>query len=229
VELDLEIRTAVAKAFSGCKQLEGWLLESETPVQEITQVGKGYEKNYYDYGHSDVGRYELRLAMDPQSEAYKKWYDEYTRFMAGGFTDTATVRKFSEFMYRMKNATHITVYADVNIVYGTPILRGGHRILSVAGTAFGWQASYVAGLTGGGDDNAVDCTMLYVGSFTAPSIKKDAAGLESASIQPYFPKGSPLLSVQCFCIRIEASKELADGIISRMDLQALSDLLRQGK
>jgi hypothetical protein len=227
IEFDTRVRKTISGAFSEVEKLDGWIVGSVTPLKEISQVGKESEKRYYDYGYTDLGRYELKLVMDPASEAYKKWAEEYAQVISLPMTDSINVKKFMDFMYRMKNATHITISVNINVSYRAAIIKGGHKTLDLPNTAFSWQANYVGAMSGGGMDNAIDCTTLYLGNFSAPVITKDNLGMEGIEVHPQFGKGTPLLSVQNMYIRMEANSELVQLILSKLDLVMLNSLLKQ--
>ena len=226
-EFDMKVRRAIAIAFDSVNSKNDWIVEYETPLKEITEVDHGTEKYLYDIGKTDVGGYNLKMVLSPESQEYREWSEKTYDFLNNPEKmQGENYPKFQDFMYRMKSATRLTVYLSMNTASQRfSSFKGGYQILNHNGAAYIFRAPYVAAGSGGDIENSGDATFICIGRWNTPSVVKHDDGSESIEIQGKFNAGDPKLSVQNIWIRIEGNSLLTDEVISKLNFQVLQNLI----
>lgn len=232
VKFDLDVRRAVHDAFEPLINhftKETWRLENETPVKPITGVGRGTEKNFFNPGFSDGGNYAIHLVMDEASSSYRKWYDQYNAIMEDlkrDPTKAGNVDKLTSFGVEEKGATQINIHVFVNqFSTAATNFSSMHMIERPEGASRFIYLKNEQAATGGGKENSGNAAWLYIGKWGEPKFEKFDDGSEQVSMTAIINKTAPHLSVQAIAIKIEANDELANRVLTLVDIHKLDSLI----
>jgi len=223
VQFDWKIRTALRNAFLktfGRFPETDWMI-SDTAIKTLTEIGRETEKNFFNTS------YYFKIDLGQQSPMYKEWYDKYQAATEGlkAGSDNAS-KNFLDFMYKMNNVIHIKFYIGVNDVSERIyFLKSGQQQVNIPGAALAVKGPRAAGLSGGGDDNAVDACLIVFGRSKITS-QKESNGGTSYTIENIFPKGTSHLTVQQVSIRIECNDGLLNTILKEVDFTAIKAMIK---
>jgi hypothetical protein len=229
VKYDLSVKSMFLDAFKPVTEFlagKSWTISTSTDLTPSTGMPRSYLNDQWP-------AFELKMQMDHSAAAYQE-YVKRSEELSAEMTKHADDDQFKPLMekakqlgYMTKGATIINITGQINSD-GNRLsnYKGDIKVLTVPGIDYVIQIPHARALGGGGEENSLDVTQLFLGIWKS-SIKKDADGSQDIVVTPNNKKNVDHLSVKNVVIRIECSRELAEEVIRTMDLQKLKAILGQ--
>jgi hypothetical protein len=229
VKYDLFVKSAFIDAFKPATEFlagKSWTISTSTDLTPSTGMPRSFLNDQWP-------GFELKMQMDHSAPAYQESVKK-TEELSAEMTKHANDDQFKPLMEKAKQLGYETNGATIINISGQINSDGNHlsnfkgdcKVLTIPGIDYIIQIPHAQALGGGGEENSLAVTQVFLGTWKR-SIKKDADGSQEIVVTPSYKKNVDHLSVKNIVIRIECSRELAEEIIKKMDLQKLKAVLNQ--
>jgi hypothetical protein len=232
-KFDFAVRQVINESFEKAVEEftnKNWVLEKETPVQEIYGIYRGTEKKFYDPGTSTGGDFIIHLQLDAQSDEGKTWrerYDALTEEFRKDPYKKGNIDKATAFGKEMHAATDIEIRVSINLFNGGyTAFSSIHQVIRPETGVLALYVQDAQAATGGGAEQSSPAMFVFAGNWADPRFSKLEEGGESCTTTASYNKNASKLSVQTLSIRINCNQTLAKEILQHIDFKKIKSLFQ---